>query len=122
MALVTVGIYAIIEALNGVGTPFNNDNTYIGVGTSTSPENITKTNLQGASTFRKKVDAGYPIISNNIMTCRATFAQNEANFAWNEWGIFNAASGGRMLCRKVESKGTKTSDQTWVFEVSIALA
>ena len=65
------------------------------------------------------MDVGYPVVNSNVVTFRATFSQAEANFAWNEWGIFNAESGGVMLNRSVESNGTKQDNQTWVMEVSL---
>ena len=41
------------------------------------------------------------------------------NFAWAEWGVFNAASGGTMMNRKVDANGTKASGQTWQFTVTM---
>jgi hypothetical protein len=56
------------------------------------------------------------------MTFRSTFATSEANWAWQEWGVFNAFSSGTMMSRKVESLGTKTSAQSWQLTVTITLA
>jgi hypothetical protein len=67
------------------------------------------------------MDATYPQVSTNVITFRSTFATGDANFAWQEWGVFNASSAGTMLNRKVESLGTKTSAQTWQFTVTITL-
>ena len=49
----------------------------------------------------------------------SVITQSEANFAWNEWGIFNAATGGVMLNRVVESNGTKQNNQTWILDISV---
>lgn len=107
----------------GTGTAFNNANAYIGVGDSTTAFAATQTDLQAATNkLRKAMDATYPTVAANVITFRSTFATGDANFAWNEWGVFNAASGGTMLNRKVESLGTKTSAQTWQFTVQITLA
>lgn len=65
------------------------------------------------------MDEGYPVATPPKVVFKSTFAPNEANFPWNEWGIFNAASGGVMLNRVVESNGTKQSNQTWVLEVEV---
>ena len=65
-------------------------------------------------------DAGYPTRSGNVLTFKATFGSEEANFVWNEWGVFNAMSGGVMLSRKVESMGEKVSGSVWV-DVTIEL-
>lgn len=122
MALTTAGINYLAQAAIGQGTPFNNVNARIGVGNGTAAFAVGQTDLQGASKLRKGMDAGYPTIAAPAITFKSTFAKSEANFAWNEWGVFNAASGGVMLNRVVESNGTKQSNQTWVMEVAITFA
>ena len=122
MALTTAGINFLSQAAIGQGTPFNAANARLGVGNSSTAFAIGQTDLQGASKLRKAMDSGYPTISAPVVTFKTTFAQSEANFAWQEWGIFNAATGGVMLNRVVESNGTKQSNQTWVLEVAITFA
>lgn len=122
MALTTAGINFLSQAAIGQGTPFNATNARIGVGNGTTAFAVGQTDLQGASKLRKGMDSGYPTITAPKVTFKSTFAQSEANFAWNEWGIFNAATGGVMLNRVVESNGTKQSNQTWVLEVEITFA
>lgn len=105
------------------GTAFNNANSYIGVGDSTTAFAAAQTDLQAATNkFRKAMDATYPQVAANVLTYRSTFGTSEANFAWQEWGVFNASSAGTMMNRKVESLGTKTSSQTWQLTVTITLA
>ena len=101
-------------------TPFNNTNAHLGVGDGTAAFATTQTDLQGANKARKAMDSGYPTLAGNQMTFRATFGGADANFAWNEWGVFNAASGGVMMNRKVESLGTKASGATWVLTVTVS--
>ena len=102
------------------GTAFNNANAYIGVGDSTTAFAATQTDLVAATNkLRKAMDATYPQVAANVMTFRSTFATGDANWAWQEWGVFNAASAGTMLNRKVESLGTKTSAQTWQLTVTV---
>lgn len=116
-------------------TYFNNANAAIGVGNSTTAAADTQTNLQGAVSgtdrFRVAMDATYPLHTDSTgtagsktITFRATFGTGTANIAWQEWGIFNSATDGtgRMLNRKVESLGTKTSAATWVLTISLSLA
>lgn len=91
---------------------FTNSTSYIGVGDSSAGFLSAQTDLQGTK-LRKNVDGGFPTITNNVLTFQATFGTGQANFAWNEWGIFNASSSGTMLNRKVENLGTKTSAQSW---------
>lgn len=122
MALTTAGINFLSQAAIGQGTPFNAANARIGVGNGSTVFAVGQTDLVGASKLRKGMDSGYPAITAPKVTFKSTFNQSEANFAWNEWGIFNAASGGVMLNRVVESNGTKQSNQTWVLEVEITFA
>lgn len=104
------------------GTAFNNANSYIGVGDSAVAHAFAQTDLQAATNkFRKAMDATFPTLATNAMTFKATFATTEANFAWNEWGVFNASTAGTMMNRKVESLGTKTSAQSWAFTVTNTL-
>lgn len=120
---------------NGTGTAsqtltyFNNSNAKIGVGDSSTAEAATQTDLQAATNkLRKAMDVGYPTHTDGTssgsasINFRSIFATSDANYAWNEWAIFNASSGGRMLNRKVESLGTKTSAATWTFTVTLTLA
>src|SRR6478609_3536337 len=105
------------------GTAFNNANSYIGVGDSTTAFSAAHTDLQAATNkLRKAMDATYPQVAANVLTFRSTFATGDANWAWQEWGVFNASSAGTMMNRKVESLGTKTSAQSWQFTVTITLA
>lgn len=122
MALTTAGINFLAGITAGSGTHFSYANARLGVGNGTTAFAVDQTDLQGGSKFRKIVDAGYPIIAAPKLTYRATFSQAEANFPWNEWGLFNAATGGVMLNRVVESNGTKQSNQTWVLEVEITFS
>lgn len=120
---------------NGTGTAgqtltyFNNGNSYIGVGDSSTAEAATQTDLQAASNkLRKAMDATYPTHTDGTSSgsasavWRSTFATTDANWVWNEWGIFNGSSGGRMLNRKVQSLGTKTSAASWQLTVTLTLA
>lgn len=102
------------------GTAFNNANAHIGVGDSSTAFAATQTDLVAATNkFRKAMDATYPQLAANVMTFRSTFATGDANYAWNEWAVFNASSAGTMMNRKVESLGTKTSAQSWQFTVTV---
>jgi hypothetical protein len=113
LAQVTIG-----EAV----TAFNNANAYIGSGDSTTAFAATQTDLQAATNkMRKAMDATYPQRSANVNTFRSTFATADANWAWQEWGVFNASSAGTMMSRKVESLGTKTSAQSWQMTATITL-
>lgn len=123
MPITDAGRNHLVQA--GIGaavTAFNNANSYIGVGDSTTAFSAAHTDLQAATNkLRKAMDATYPNGAANVITFRSTFATTDANYAWQEWGVFNASSGGTMLSRKVESLGTKTNTQTWQFTVTLTV-
>lgn len=124
------GASAFWERLIGTGvTAFDNTNAYLGVGDSSTAAAATQTDLQAASNkHREAMDATYPLhtdgtgsSSNASITYFSTFETGDANFAWNELGLFNASSSGRMLNRKVQAMGTKTSSDTWTLSLTLSL-
>lgn len=120
MPLVDAGRNHLVQA--GIGaavTAFNAANAHIGVGDGTAAHAAGQTDLQGATKSRRPMDAGYPTGATNVINFRSTFGTGDANHAWNEWGVFNAAAAGTMLNRKVEALGTKTNTQTWQFTVTL---
>lgn len=119
MALTTEGIKFIAQSVVGQGTPFNSTNARLAVGDGSGVFAIAQTDLQGTNKLRKAMDTGYPVVEAPTITFKSTFEPAEANFSWNEWGIFNADNNGVMLNRVVESNGTKQSNQTWVLEVAV---
>jgi hypothetical protein len=101
------------------GTAFSNANAHIGVGDSSTAAAATQTDLQAATNkFRKAMEATFPSRSGQTVSFKSSYATGEANFAWNEWAVFNASTAGTMLNRKVESLGTKTSG-VWTLEVAL---
>lgn len=119
MAITNGALNFIAGAITGTGSMFNNANSKIGVGNGTTAFAASQTDLIGTSKLRKGMDATYPTVAANVVTFKTTFAPAEANFAWQEWGIFNAASSGVMLSRVVQANGTKLSNQTWTLEVQV---
>lgn len=124
MPLTNDGAEVIADRLVGTGSAaFDNANAYIGVGDSTTAFTQTQSDLLGTNTHREEMDGGYPThtTGTNQITFRATFESADANFTWQEWGIFNASSGGTMLNRVVEDNGEKVSGHTWEFSVTITI-
>jgi hypothetical protein len=124
------GVSALWDTLIGAGTVtvFDNSNAYLGVGDSSTVAAAAQTALQAATNkLRVAMDGGYPDHTdgtgdgNHVITYRSTFATGQANFSWEEWGIFNHATAGRMLNRKVESLGVKTSAQTWTLTITVTI-
>jgi hypothetical protein len=112
-------------------TRFDNANAAIGVGDSTTAAAATQTDLQAATNkVRQAMDATYPQHTDATtagaasIVFRATFGTGAATWAWQEWGVFNSptAATGRMLNRKVESLGTKTSSASWQLTVTLSLS
>lgn len=118
MSLVNLARDMIADAIIGGSsyTKFNNANAYLGVGDSNSAFSAALTDLQAATNkLRKAMDATYPSRSSNVVTYRATFGTTDANWAWNEVGVFNNSSGGQMLSLASQvALGTKTSAASWV--------
>lgn len=125
MALVNLARDIICDALIGGSdyTKFGNANAYIGVGNGTTAFAATQTDLQGASQKRNAMDATYPQRAANALTFRATFGTADANFAWEEWGLFNngTLAAGQMLNRSVGALGTKVNTATWQMTVTLTI-
>lgn len=122
--LVTAGIQLLLDLLCGVAaTSYANANAHIGVGDSTVAAAVGQTDLQAATNkVRKAMDATFPSRSGTTTSWRSSFGGTEANFAWAEWAIFNAATAGTMLNRKVEALGTKASGSTWTLTASVTIS
>ena len=125
------------ECLKGLGnaTPgnvkcyYDNTNAAIGVGDSATAEAATQNDLSAATNkLRVAMDATYPTHTDgqvdgaDDIVFRSTFTTGQANWVWAEWGIFNSptAATGRMLNRKVEALGTKTTG-TWQLTITLSL-
>lgn len=109
----------------GAGTPYDSANAYIGVGDSSTAAAASQTGLQAPTNKAYAgMEAGYPTFgTNQQIVWRASFADGEAQFAWNEFTIENANLGlGAPLLRKVESKGTKTAGEIWELTVTVTFS
>lgn len=123
MPLTNAGRNFIATSIINSGSPtfFTNANAYLGAGDGNTAFNVAQTDLQGTNKYRQAMEATYPTISTNVLTFRSLFATGNANYAWEEWGTFNASSSGTMLNRKVESLGTKTSAASWQLTVDLTV-
>lgn len=103
-------------------TLFNNANARLGVGDSSTAFAASQTNLQASTNkLRNAMSASYPTIASNVITFRSLFATTDANWAWNEWAVFNDPSAGTMLSRKAEGLGTKANTQSWQLTTDITV-
>jgi hypothetical protein len=108
---------------------YSNANAHLGVGDSNTAAAAGQTDLQAVTNkVRVAMDATYPVHTDGTssgaasIVFRATFGSGVGNFAWLEWGIFNASSSGRMLNRKAENLGTKVAGTSWVLAVTLTLS
>jgi hypothetical protein len=124
MGLPNVGRNFIAAAIiNDSPTFFTNTNARLGVGDSSTAFAAGQTDLQAASNkLRKAMEATYPTRTDNVLAFQSLYGTSEANFAWNEWGVFNAASAGTMLLREVASLGTKTSAESWRLTTTVTVS
>lgn len=119
------GNNALWRRLTGIATLptlYDNSNARIGIGDSTTAVAVTQTNLQAATNkLAKGMVASYPQINgspnDNQVVFRSDFVNGEAEYAWNEFGTFNAALGtaDSMFNRGLfsPSPGTKGAGVTW---------
>ena len=127
MTLTNVGKEVIAHAITGdIGTgktynAFDVTHAYLGVGDGTTAFSATQTNLQGTNKLRKVVDEA-PTFSTVTINFVATFTTAEANYAWQEDGIFNAVTAGEMLTRNVAYLITKTSSVSVVFTKTLTIS
>ena len=124
MALTNAGRDLVAKAIIGDAyTTYANANAYLGVGDSSTAYAAAQTDLQAATNkLRKAMDATYPQRSTNVLTFKSTFASGDANFAWAEVGVFNAAASGDMLCRVVAALGTKTAGSSWALTHTVTVS
>jgi len=118
------GINEIWKLICGTGgTQYNNSNANLIVGTGTGSASASDTESTFTSGVKKTMESGYPTYgSSQKATWKASYGSSDANQAWNEFGVLNAASSGKLLNRKVSSQGTKSSGQTWELTLEITLS
>jgi hypothetical protein len=105
---------------------YSNANARIGVGDGNgsvpSPANGDTDLTASTNKLRKGMNGGYPTApTSRGVSFQSDFTSGEANFVWNEWGVFNtntAAQG--MLNHKGENLGTKASG-TWTLTVTLSI-
>ena len=123
--LANTGINEMWTLICGTGaTKFDNSNAYLGVGDDDTAFAAGQTDLQAETNkVRQAMESGYPTYgSNQKATFKSSFNGDTANFAWNEFATFNAASAAIMMNRKVEAEGTKTSGQVWELTEEVSLS
>ena len=96
------------------GTAGANIPGYIAVGTSSTAPSLADVSLKGTELGRKAFDS-VEVVGSQIKYS-VTFDAGEATGAWEETGIFSAATGGVMFSRAVTGTYTKgTLDEIKIF-------
>lgn len=122
-AMVTVGINLALDLLIGVAvTNFATANARLGVGSSTTAWALGQTDLQTPIARAAMQSGSFPSRASSTVTFKSDFAGATGDGSWQEWGVFNAASGATsILTRKVENLGTK-SGGTWTLTTTMTFA
>lgn len=135
--LLWLGLKAGLTATTGAkNTYLNNAEAVIFVGNSNTAAANTQVDLQASSSrrFAKGMEATYPLHTTGDgstaalnIAFRSVFSTAQANWAWEEWGIGNSTKStapyaGRLLNRKVQSLGTKSTAATWTFTCTLSLS
>lgn len=128
--LVTAGATLLLQFMSGqagVTASWNAANAYIGVGdgNGSSPQCLASdTDLTATvNKLRIAMDPNYPgAVTANSLTYSATASTSQGNFAWNEFGIFNANVAGTMLNHAPMSKGTKLNTVTRQIQISPSIS
>lgn len=119
----TAGITEVLKLAAGqTATAFNGTNARLCVGDSTTAPAAGQTDLQASTNKARQLVDAAPAIVGNAITFVATFGTGAANFAWQEVGVANAASGGPMWSRTVINLGTKTSSASWVLNWTLSIS
>jgi len=117
--IVTVGKNLTLDRLFGLAAAVNI--TSVGVGDSATAAAIAQTGLLAATNvLLKTADAGTSR-TNQVVTITATFATTEANFVWNEAGLFNGNVNNTsvMFNRVVIGPFTKTTAVSIVYQTTV---
>jgi hypothetical protein len=114
----------IVDAgLNFICDRMKNDETamsHMGLGSGTTAADASDTSLESQLGSREVLDSD--TVSGSTITYTSSFEANDATGSVTEAAIFNAASGGTMLCRTVFAVVNKASDDslsiTWQITLS----
>lgn len=112
----------LLLAFTTGGTKWDNTNARLIVGTGSGAAQATDVETTFTAGVKKAMDTSYPTVGTQKVTFRSTYSESEANQAWNEFGVLNAATSGKLLNRKVEAEGTKTTGQVWELTLEITFS
>lgn len=101
----------------------------LGVGDNATAFAVGDTALStGSNQFFRIMDATFPSNAAGVLSFKTSFADTEANFVWNCWGldvgtatVTSTATPATLVNRKVTSLGTKAAG-VWALTVTITLS
>lgn len=120
--IVTSGKNLALDRLFGLGS--DGPITSVGVGDNSTAASLAQTGLQGTTNVLiKTADAGTSRTGQTV-TITATFGTGEANFTWNEAGLFNGNTNNtsKMFNRVVIGPFAKTTAVSIVYQTTVTQA
>lgn len=118
--VVTTGLQYMAQRMVG-NTASPSQMSHMALGSSATPADVSDTAL-GAQLGRVALTGNQGSWANATVTYSATFIAGEATGAVVEAGIFNASTGGQMLCRTtfpvINKESSDSLSVTWVITVS----
>ena len=113
---------ASILLADGVFPAYSAANCYLAVGDSSTAFTPAQTDLQAATNKLRKIVTSASR-SGAVLTYTTTYSTSEANFQWNEIGVFNDPTAGTMFARKVQAigGGPKPNTEAWTLQVTLTL-
>jgi hypothetical protein len=96
--------------------------SHMALGTGTTAAAAGDTDVETIAGSREALDSGSPTVSTNTINYVCSFEAGDVTGAITEAGIFNASSGGTMLCRVVFSALNLTSSDSISVDWTITLS
>jgi hypothetical protein len=116
------GLQLLVDLIAGTGPGerWDNEHAYIGIGDGDAPASPEQTGLMGTNKAFAPMDETYPQRAGFVCTWRATFGPGMGTFTWNEGVITNGPDDtATCLNRKVQYRGPKLSDDTWIMSLKM---
>jgi hypothetical protein len=101
---------------------YDTTNGYLSVGDSATAFANTQTDLQAASNKLRSLCTSISDNGAGVITAVTTYTGGQANYAWQEFGLFNNSTGGTMMQRVVSAQGTKTAGQSWQLTETVTIS
>ena len=114
--VVNAGLNFICDRMEGTS---QNAMSHMGVGSSSAAPTAGDTDLGSLIGSRESIDSA--AVSANTIQYSCTFEAGDGTGGIQEAGIFNAASGGTMLCRTTFDVVNKQADDTMTITWTITL-